>query len=213
MTPEPDETETGSDAGRRARTVPLGAFVVAVLVALALGILSVFALSTEGGSGDELEDARFAAGRFAERFLSFDDQALDQWKDDVLALATGGFAEEVDEVEEGLRRLIAEAELDARAEVTDIFVGDLERGSIEAVVIYDRELRGSSGSRDESDRYMQLSMLLVDGEWLVDNVIDIATIGASPSPAPAPSTTGPGSSSTSTSPSTTAGEDGEEPAG
>ena len=196
----------GPDAApeRRRRTVPAGAFVVAVMVAAALSILAVVALTTGDDGGDaDLEEVRFAAGRFAERFLSFDDEALDDWKADVLALSTGGFAEEVDEVEDGLRRLIAEAELDASAEVTDIFVGDVERGVVEAVVIYNRELRSSTGSRDETERYMQLAMLSVDGEWLVDNVIDIATVGAAPAPSPAPSST---SSTTSSSTSSTTTE-------
>ena len=180
MSDEATATSEPVDEPReRPRTVPVGAFVVAVMVAAALGILALVALSVDdGGSGaDETEDARLAAGRFAERFLTFEDDALDEWKDDVLALSTGGFAEEVDDVEDGLRRLIAEAELDAEAEVTEIFIGDVDRGAAQAVLVYDRTLTSSSGTRDETDRYMQLSMLLVDGEWLVDNVIDIATAG------------------------------------
>ena len=170
--------DDGGDEPRAPRSVPAGAFVVALMVAAALGILAIVALTMGGGSdAEELEDARFAAGRFAERFLTFDHESVDDWKADVLSLSTGGFSEEVDEVEEGLRRLIAEAELSAEAQVTDIFIGDIDRGTVGAVLVYDRDLRGTSGNRSESDRYMQLTMLLVDGEWLVDDVIDIATAG------------------------------------
>ena len=140
---------------RRGRTVPAGALVLAVMVAAALGILAVVALAVDdepgSGAGGELQDARFAAGRFAE---------------------------EVDQVGDGLERLITEAELDATAEVTDIFVGEIDRGAVEVVVVYDRQLASAAGARDETDRYMQLALLRVDGEWLVDNVIDIATAGA-----------------------------------
>jgi Mce-associated membrane protein len=173
------EEKRRSPASER-RTVPAGAFVIAVLVAGALAILAVFALASgDGGSGGGGEDqeVRLAAGRFAERFLTFEHDELDAWKDDVLALSTGGFAEEVEEVESGLRTLIAESELDAVTQVTDIFVGEVDRGGVEVVVVYDRELRGGEQGRTESDRYLQLAMIRIDGEWLVDNVLDIASAG------------------------------------
>lgn len=161
------------------RTVPAGAFIIAVLVAGALAVLAVFALaSDDGGSGGgEDQEVRLAAGRFTERFLTFEHDELDAWKDDVLALSTGGFAEEVEEVEAGLRALIAESELDAVTQVTDIFVGEVARGGVEVVVVYDREVRGGDEGRTESDRYLQLAMIRIDGEWLVDNVLDIASAG------------------------------------
>lgn len=173
------EAEAPRPTGRERRTVPAGAFVIAVLVAGALAVLAAFALATDdggdGGSGDQ--EVRLAAGRFAERFLTFDHGDLDGWKDDVLELSTGGFAEEVEEVESGLRTLIAESELDAVTQVTDVFVGEVDRGAVGVVVVYDRELRGGEQGRTESDRYLQLSMVRIDGDWLVDNVLDIASAG------------------------------------
>jgi len=180
------DLDTDPAAGRRSpeprerRTVPAGAFIIAVLVAGALAVLAVFALaSADGGNGADGEDqeVRLAAGRFAERFLTFEHDELDAWKDDVLALSTGGFAGEVEEVESGLRTLIAESELDAVTQVTDIFVGEVDRGGVEVVVVYDRELRGGAQGRTESDRYLQLAMVRIDGDWLVDNVLDIASAG------------------------------------
>lgn len=188
------------DAPRERRTVPAGAFVIAVLVAGALAVLAVFALAAgdgtgDGGGGREDQEVRLASGRFAERFLTFEHDQLDAWKEDVLALSTGGFAEEVEEVESGLRTLIAESELDAVTQVTDIFVGEVERGGVEVVVVYDRELRGGEQGRTESDRYLQLAMVRVDGEWLVDNVLDIASAGdlagSVPPAGAAPETTAP----------------------
>lgn len=194
---EGDDTSTDAeDSATPAtpRTVPVGAFIAAVLVAGALGILAVVALAGGGGGDDGADDARFAAGRFAERFLTFEHDALDDWKADVLSLSTGGFAGEVEDVEEGLRRLIGESELDAQTQVTEIFVGDVDSGTASVVVIYDRDVSGESGVRSETDRYMQLELNLVDGEWLVDNVLDIATAGglddpgrtATPDPTTAP---------------------------
>jgi hypothetical protein len=179
--PDPDlEPRPEAPEPPERRTVPAGAFVIAVLVAGALAVLAAFAIASggdDGGSGGEDTEVRLAAGRFAERFLTFEHDQLDSWKDDVLALATGGFAGEVEEVESGLRTLIAESELDAVTQVTDIFVGEVERGAVEVVIVYDRELRGGGQGRTESDRYLQLAMLRVDGEWLVDNVVDIASAG------------------------------------
>ena len=203
-----DETPTDDDAAahpssapNQGRTVPAALFVAAVFVAGVLGILAVVALATgSSGGDDDVDDARFAAGRFAERFLTFEHDALDDWKADVLSLSTGGFAGEVEDVEDGLRRLIGESELDATTQVTEIFVGDIDGGTASVVLIYDREVRSSSGTRSEADRYMQLEMNLVDGEWLVDNVVDISTAGglddptgagAPPADETTPSTTAP----------------------
>lgn len=180
------------------RTVPVGAFVIAVLVAGALAVLAAFALTASDDSGDGDQEVRLAAGRFAERFLTFDHDELDAWQEDVLALSTSGFAEEVEEVESGLRTLIADSELDAVTQVTDIFIGQIERGSVEVVVVYDRELRGGGPGRTESDRYMQLAMVRIDGDWLVDNVIDLASADDAGGTAP-PSGEGPSTSAPPTS--------------
>lgn len=172
-----DRSAHSDEPARERRTVPAGAFVLAVMAAMALGVLAVVALTMGSDGGDDEQDIRLAAGRFAERFLTFEHDALDEWKSDVLRLSTGGFVEEIEDVESGLRRLIAESELDARTEVTDVFVGQVERGSVGVVVVYDRSIEGTSGGRSEDDRYMQLSLVRVEGEWLVDTVIDIATAG------------------------------------
>jgi hypothetical protein len=179
------DREPSAPTGER-RTVPAGAFAIAVLVAAALAVLAVFALASDsdgGGGGDE-RAVRLAAGRFSEQFLTFEHDELDAWKQAVLELTTSGFAEEVEEVESGLRTLIAQSELDAVTQVTDIFVGEVERGAVEVVVVYDRELRGGGERRRESDRYLQLAMVRIDGEWLVDNVIDIASATDSGGPVP-----------------------------
>lgn len=177
--PDASNWSYSTAATEERRMVPAAAFVAAVMVAAVLGILAVVALTAGGdaGSDDNARAARLAAGRFGERFLTFDHEDLDQWKADVLELSTGGFAGEVEEVESGLRRLIGESELDASTQVTDIFLGEVDRGSVSAVLIYDRSITGAR-NRTESDRYMQLELIQVDGVWLVDEVIDIATAGA-----------------------------------
>lgn len=198
------EEPAGTEPARGGRTVPAGALVIAIMVAAALGILAMVALAVDGGDGDgQADEARLAAGRFAERFLTFEQDAIDEWKAGVLALSTGGFSEEVDEVEEGLERLISEAELDATARVTEIFIGQVDDGQVSAVLLYDRELQGAAGSRSESDRYMQLRLLRVDGEWLVDDVLDIATADGSTATAPSAPESGDDEGDGSEAPSTT----------
>ncbi len=194
---EPDHHEVAPGG----RTVPAAAFVAAVFVAGILGVLAVVALAT-GSSGDDsgADDARFAAGRFAERFLTFEHDALDDWKADVLALSTGGFAGEVEDVEEGLRRLIGESEVDATTQVTEIFVGDIDGGTASVILIYDRDVRSATGTRSEVDRYMQLEMNLVDGDWLVDNVIDISTAGGLDDPGRSDAPSGDAGEPTTTAP-------------
>lgn len=163
-----------------ARTVPFGAFVLAVAVAVALGVLAVVGLTGPSG-GDDDREVRLAAGRFAERFLSFDHETFTDWRGDVLELSTGGFAGQVEDSERGLSELVEDNQIQATATVTDVFVGDESRGAVEVVVVYDRRVSERDGTRQETNRYVQLSLVRVDGTWLVDAVIDLQ-IGGSVGP-------------------------------
>ena len=171
-------------------------------MAAALAILAVVALASDdgggGGAGGD-QEVRLAAGRFTEQFLTYEGDDFEAWKADIVELSTGGFAEEFEEAERGLRVFFEEGARDAVAEVSDVFVGQEDRGAVDVVVIYDREVSGGGEEGyTESDRYLQLSLLRVDGEWLVDDVIDVATaadLGAGAG-APAPSTSSSTSSTT-----------------
>jgi len=191
---------------RPRRSVPAGAFVIAVMVAAALGILAVYALvADDGGERDAAADqeVRLAAGRFTEQFLTYDGGDFEAWRADILRLSTGGFAEEFEEAERGLRVFFEEGARDAVAEVSDVFVGQEDRGAVDVVVIYDREVSGGGEEGyTEADRYLQLSMLRVEGAWLVDDVIDVATAGGpgGGTGAAAPTTS---RTTSSTTPSTT----------
>ena len=196
--PAAHEDATPGRPPDRGRTVPVGAFAVAVLVAAALAILAVFALASENGSdqGGQDREIRLAAGRFSERFLTYEDSDFETWRDEVLELATGGFAEEFAEAESGLRVFFEEGARDAVARVTDVFVAEEERGTVEVIVSYDRVVTGGEDRFSEADRYLLLSLIRVDGEWRADNVVDLASSdglggGAPPSGEDPPTSTPP----------------------
>lgn len=177
--PAPAETPTRTrPAGR---TVPAGAFIIAIMLAMALGIVAVYSLATgsdsDGDISAELQAAQEAAGRFGDRFLTIRYDDIDGWRTDVRALTTGGFAAEVDQVEASFREIMGSTEMVATAQVTDIFMGNLDRGSVSAVLLYDRNVASTEGTQTDSDRYMQVNLDLVDGVWLVDQVFDISTLG------------------------------------
>lgn len=194
-----DESMDSPGTRTPARTVPFGAFLAAVLVAAALGILAVVALSVGGesdaGNGD-VEDARLAAGRFAERFLTFEHDNLDEWKKDVLALSTGGFAEEVESVESSLREMLGTEQISARSHVRDVFIGNVDNDSVTVVVLYDREVDDPDGDRVETNGYARLDMVRSESRWLVEQVVNLTNPGGS---VPVPD---------AGSPSTTAGDEG-----
>ena len=173
------EDDTVRRPSPNGRTVPVGAFAIALIVAAALAVLAVFALASESdsGSGGDDREVRLAAGRFAERFLTYEGSDFETWRGEVLALATGGFAEEFAEAESGLRVFFEEGARDAVARVTDVFVGDEERGTVEVVVAYDRVVTGGEDRFSESDRYLLLSLIRIDGEWRADKVVYLASAG------------------------------------
>lgn len=192
--PPADDTPEG-DGPQQARTVPLGAFVAALAVAAVAVVVAV--LSGGGGDGGEdTTEVRLAAGRFAERFLTFDAADIDTWVADVLAVSTGGFAEEFERARgEGILALIEELDMESAAQVRETFVGDVGGGEAEVMVEVSYTITGAAGPRPADQQFLLLNLVRVDGVWLVDNVTDIASGGglapAVPVPGEVPASTDP----------------------
>lgn len=172
--------------------------LAAVLAVVAIVLVLLLARSDEGD--DEL---RSAAGSFAEVLVTYDHRDPQQHREAVLAQATGSFAGEYEEAfDQGLGQLIEQLEASSRGFVKDIFTTEVERGQALAIVVLDVETTGTSGPRRLFDVYVRLTMIEVDGDWLVDDVTDL-TFGSGPgaggagSPAPDVTEGAPTSSSTS----------------
>ena len=190
----------GPDDGARGRSQPRRgprsrALVLAVAVALVLaGVATVLGVLLVRAGGDDLDELRTAAGEFGEALVTYDHEDPDAHRDAVLDRATGSFAGEYEEAfDRGLGELITDLEATSQGFVKDVYVTEVDRGQALAIVVMDIENDGSGGPRTLFDVYVRLTMIEVDGTWLVDDVTDLsfgsgAGIGAGVTEDTAPTT-------------------------
>jgi hypothetical protein len=162
------------------------AFVLAVSLAVLFGLLAVvfavLAASGDGsGEGGQVTSLRRAAGEMAEAFFTWDYEDLDAHRDRVLALATGSFRNEYEEqFDASLRDVITTARSTSEAFVQDVYVSEIDEERAEAVVVVDLEQDGVAGPRDQTDIYVVITFVEVDGDWKVDDVTDPFPVGGLP---------------------------------
>jgi len=156
--------------GRRAALVV--AIGLAVAFAIAASVLAVLLAQDDDGGRDAL---RAAAGEFGEALVTYDHADPEAHRDAVLARSTGSFRTEYDDAfDQGLGKLITELQATSQGFVKDVYLTEVEEGQALAIVVMDVESDGSGGPRTVYDVYVRLTMIQVDGRWLVDDVTDLS---------------------------------------
>ena len=166
----PRATEPTSRRG--GATVPASYLVIAVLVAAALAVLSVVALVGDEGTDTSpgADGAREAAAAYSTQFLSLDHERIDGWRDDLTAVGTPSFAEEIDAVAGTLGEIAERTQTVWRGQVIDVYIGVVDGPSVSAVVRYDLAVSSDEGSRQLTDHYLRIDLVRGDGQWLIDSV-------------------------------------------
>jgi Mce-associated membrane protein len=165
-TPQPAARSRGTPRG------PLAAAVAAALVfALLAAVLAVLVASDE----DPADELRSAAGEFGEVLVTYDHADPEAHREAVVERSTASFADEYESAfEEGLGALITELEASSQGFLKDVYLTEVQRGQALAIVVLDVESDGSAGPRRLFDVYVRLTMIQLDGEWLVDDVTDLS---------------------------------------
>lgn len=173
--PEPDEADEAvapADHGGPPRGSGLVlAISLAVVFALVAAVLAGLLL-TGGDSSDD--DLRATAGRFGEALVTYDFHDPEAHRDTILDLSTGSFREEYERAfDEGLGQLITEVEATSVGYVKDVYLSSEDDDEVQAIVVADIEHDGSGGQNRLYDVYFRLTLVRVDGEWLIDDVTDL----------------------------------------
>jgi len=160
-------------ASRRPGRGPLVAAIAAAAVfAVVACVLAVLLAGTEEGADDG--DLRQAAGRFAEAMVTYDHRDPAAHREAVLAGATGSFRTQYAEAfDAGLGELITSLSATSTGTVEDVYVTEIDAGQALAIVVVDITTRSDAGDRVLDDVYMRLTMVRVEGKWLVDEVVDL----------------------------------------
>ena len=191
---ESAEAEVPAASAPATRSAPMVlAVTLAVVFAVAAAVLGVL-LADERGSGDDAQDElRRSAGEFAETLVSYDFRDPEAHRDAVLEQSTGSFREQYDAAfDQGLGDLITDLEATSEGHVKEVFLTEVEDHQALAVVVLDVVTEGASGRNPLYDVYIRLTLIEIDGEWMVDNVVDLSFGGQA-----VPGATGTGSTTTS----------------
>lgn len=163
----------------------------AVLLAVVLGLVALLAAaaaasyaSTLNSERNEEQDVREVSGRFAAALLTYDFEDLDAAKKRVLDLSTGKFRREYEQAfDGGLDKLFRETQARSAGTVTDVFIGEIEDGSVTTIAVVDAVAKGSVGSRRLVSSFVELQLVKVGGKWRVDGVTNL-NLGATPASTP-----------------------------
>ena len=165
-------------------------------LAVALGIVALAALvaaaslwTTLDGERSERDDILEVSGDFAAALLTYDYEDLERTKQRVLALSTGKFRREYEQAfDGGLDTLFKETRARSAGTVTDLFVGEIDDGSVTTLAVVNASSVGAGGRRRLSDTYLELQLVKVGGKWRVDGATYL-NLSGSDAPAPGVSTT------------------------
>lgn len=159
---------------RSVLTIILGTFAVLLVTWLVLVVRDRADLQSDADRHDDIEDV---AGRFAATLLSYDYTDIDATVDDVDPLVTDDLRAELATGYQGdLREQIEKLQAVSTAEVLDVLVSDTTGDTSRAIAVVETEVR-SETSQARVTTYLDLSMLRVDGAWLVNELKALRTEG------------------------------------
>jgi hypothetical protein len=189
----PDEAYVRPPAkGGVRRWLPWALVVVFAATAIAMTwVAASLDRDLDEARGGETDVSR-VAGQFAEAFLTLDYREMDQYDDSVTPLLTRGFRKEWDGSLPALEEVVKKVKRVSNATVDEVLVSETVNDEASAIVIVDVDQEGVGGPARLSDQDLHLSLVRVDGKWLIDDVT------SGPGGGEAPLQPSPGSGSTPT---------------
>jgi Mce-associated membrane protein len=181
--PVPDLPDTASPpvltdleaAPRATRTVP--GWLLAGLAVVAAGLVAAtlwmwFAGGGDSGDDSAARDAQVAAERAVVPVLSYDYEHLDEDQRAAQALMTGSYREEYDKLFTVLEENAPQTQTKVTASVVASGIVRAAADRVQVLVFVDRPTTNKlSADPVVYKDQVTLSMQLVDGEWLVDDMI------------------------------------------
>jgi Mce-associated membrane protein len=159
-----------------ARATGVPTWLLAGLGVLAAGLLVatawVWTGSGAGGDGSAARDAQVAAERAVVPVLSYDYEHLDADQDAATALMTGSYKDEYDKLFAVLQDNAPETQTKVTADVIASGIVRASDDRVQVLVFVDRPTTNKLSAEPVVYKdQVTLSMQLVDGDWLVDDLI------------------------------------------
>lgn len=176
LTPDHDENPT-----RTQRTPSFVRTMVAVLVALILlgtgAAVAGWLVQREPGDAlarlEERGDVTRVAEQFTVRVNNYSSESVDAYKTSVGELLSTKFSSEFDQAMEDIVVQVQEAQMESQGEVLASGVATLDDDSARVLVVADATVKTVFDERQRHFRW-EVSLVKVDGEWLVDDFTPVA---------------------------------------
>ena len=177
---EPGGGDPGAPGSRSERTAPAGPagartrwwMVACVVLALAALVFAVLALQQRSAAQSEksrTSELRDVSARTVAALTSYDYQHLDQWKQSVLANATGSFQNQFESGFSGFEQTYVAEHNRGTGAIQGVWVGPVAAGKATTVVLVQMTVTSLTGTHS-LEPYMEVTLLNVAGRWRVDDI-------------------------------------------
>jgi hypothetical protein len=144
-----------------------------LVVAVAVGIWGFVRLSAVEDDLDARADVVRVAEQFVVQFNTYEPESVDSYAESVNALLSTSAKTAFGNQIEDITRLINETDLSSKGEVLASGVASLDDDSSRVLVVADAEATSKAGPVQRHFRW-EISLVKVDGKWLVDDFEPVA---------------------------------------
>ncbi|WP_148572848.1 hypothetical protein [Nocardioides caldifontis] len=179
VTAGPEETDRRPPGRRRLATVLAVLTVLALVGTVVLLVWLRGETSDADAAGQDRLEVVQAAERFVETWNTFTPDAADQYVEEVAPLLSTKFRKEFTDSAQDVLAGIQQQQLSSKGEVLVdadgiplVGIATIDADSAEVLVVSDAD-RVSSGQQVARHWRWQVSLVQVDGEWLVDSFKEV----------------------------------------
>ncbi|HSE10377.1 MAG TPA: hypothetical protein VLB29_17070 [Nocardioidaceae bacterium] len=147
--------------------------VLLLVVAVAAGVWGFTKLRSAEATLDDRADVVRVAEQFAVSVNNYDASSIDDYKSSVGELLSTKFSAEFDKAMQDIVAQVQEAQMESNGEVLASGVATIDNDSARVLVVADAAVKTVFDDRDRHFRW-EVSLVKVDGEWLVDDFTPVA---------------------------------------
>ena len=174
MTKDPDrdlqKSSVHSPTLRRVMVIVLSLLLVASVIAV---VVMLDKRREVESSLDVRRDVVRVAERFTAQVNNYDSKSVDDYQQSVSAMLSTKFRADFDKALEDIVASVREAQMNSEGKVLASGVASLDPDSAKVLVVADADVKTVFDTRQRHFRW-EVSLVKVDGEWLVDNFTPVA---------------------------------------
>ena len=176
MTPDHDEDSTTSQPAKgtgRLRTAMAAVLVLLLVAAVAAGVWGFTRLRSAESELDARADVVRVAEQFTVAVNNYDSASVDNYKSTVGDLLSTKFRAEFEKAMEDIVAQVQQAKMDSEGKVLASGVATIDDDSARVLVVSDATVKTVFDQRERHFRW-EISLVKVDGKWLVDDFTPVA---------------------------------------